>query len=195
MSKKLRRFRDFTVIMTVALAPFTLLGLETAIGAGVVWASMVVVAAVVVPLGPETDEEWLEPIRRPEGLEGLCALAELAALAIILGIFWLVWVAGEYQWAAVVVLSAILVGMVIRRGWGGGNPNHKDHNPTGGWSDFEKARLGRTSPSASTGWGRRASRARPAAGGAATSLPGLHKFKKPAGRGPPAGGERIQGPR
>jgi hypothetical protein len=64
MNKKLRRFRDFTVIMTVALAPFTLLGLETAIGAGVVWASMVVVAAVVVPLGPETDEEWLELIRR-----------------------------------------------------------------------------------------------------------------------------------
>jgi hypothetical protein len=127
-----------------------------------------------------------------EGLEGLCALAALAAMAIILGIFWLVWVEGEYQWAAVVVLSAILVGMVIRRGWGGGNPNHKDHNSTGGWSDFEKARLGRTSPSASTGWGRRASRARPAAGGAATALPGLHKFKKPARRGPQAGGERIQ---
>jgi hypothetical protein len=141
----------------------------------------------------------------PEGLEGLCALAALAAMAIILGIFWLVWVEGEYQWAAVVVLSAILVGMVIRRGWGGGDPNHKDHNPTGGWSDFEnptggwsdfeKARLGRTSPSASTGWGRRASRARPAPGGAATALPGLHKFKKPARRGPQAGGERIQGPR
>jgi hypothetical protein len=36
-------------------------------------------------------------------------------MAIILGVFWLVWVEGEYQWAAVVVLSAILVGMVIRR--------------------------------------------------------------------------------
>jgi hypothetical protein len=110
MNKKLRRFRDFTVIMTVALAPFTLLGLETAIGAGVVWASMVVVAAVVVPLGPETDEEWLELIRRWERENpGLRKTWSLQTKDLIYGSMTIAWCgACIYVTAAMTDLSTTL---------------------------------------------------------------------------------------
>jgi hypothetical protein len=34
---------------------------------------------------------------------------------------------------AVVVGVLLLLGMVAALSYGGGNPSHKDHNPTGGW--------------------------------------------------------------